>query len=236
MARRAAEIKLSVIEHDTLHGRIYQELRKALMSGAMRPGQALSYRSLAEALGTSPMPVRDAVRRLITERALEARPNRTIVVPKLSIERIEEVYKIRIALEGLAAEQAAARIQDRDIAELRGLEEEMEAAQKTGAVRKYVDLNWRFHFKIYGLAGMPQLTELIESLWLQIGPMINKQLAAFDHHQAAIDALARRDGPATREAIDKDLSEARETLIARMRTDQDEEEAKPVRARRSRLA
>jgi DNA-binding GntR family transcriptional regulator len=234
MARRAAEIKLAVIEHDTLHGRIYQELRKALMSGAVQPGQSLSYRGLADALGTSPMPVRDAVRRLITERALEARPNRTIIVPNLSIEQVEEVYKIRIELEGLASQEAAARVQDRDLTELRGLEEEMEAAQKAGNVRKYVDLNWRFHFKIYSLAAMPQLTDLIESLWLQIGPMINKQLAAFDHHQSAIDALARRDGPATRAAIAKDLSEARETLIARMRADQQTAEVKPVRAKRTR--
>jgi DNA-binding GntR family transcriptional regulator len=234
MARRAVEIKLSVIEHDTLHGRIYQELRKALMSGAVQPGQSLSYRGLADALGTSPMPVRDAVRRLITERALEARPNRTIIVPKLSIEQIEEVYKIRIELEGLATQEAAAKVTDRDLTELRGLEEEMEAAQKDGAVRKYVDLNWHFHFKIYGLAGMPQLTDLIESLWLQIGPMINKQLAAFDHHQAAIDALTRRDGAAARLAIAKDLSEARETLIARLRADQEEPAPKPARAGRAR--
>ncbi|HEX3917513.1 MAG TPA: GntR family transcriptional regulator [Caulobacteraceae bacterium] len=234
MARRAAQIKLQAIEHDTLHGRIYQELRKALMSGAVQPGQSLSYRGLADALGTSPMPVRDAVRRLITERALEARPNRTIIVPKLSARQIEEVYKIRIELEGLAAQEAAAKVTDRDLAELRGLEEDMEAAQRDGAVRKYVDLNWRFHFKIYGLAGLPQLTDLIESLWLQIGPMINKQLAAFDHHQAAIDALTRRDAAAARQAIAMDLSEARDNLIARMRAE--EAEAPPAPAVRTRRA
>jgi DNA-binding GntR family transcriptional regulator len=110
----------------------------------------------------------------------------------------------------------------------------MEAAQKAGNVRRYVDLNWRFHFKLYGLAGMPQLTELIESLWLQVGPMINKQLAAFDHHCAAIDALARGDGPATREAIAQDLAEARDVLTAQMDVEPDVA-AKPVRARRRRI-
>ena len=71
---------------------------------------------------------------------------------------------------------------------------------------------------------------------LQIGPMINKQLAAFDHHHAAIQALTRRDGAATCKAITSDLSEARETLIARMRAEQAEEDAKPVRTRRARLS
>ncbi|MEI9997539.1 MAG: GntR family transcriptional regulator [Rhizomicrobium sp.] len=229
MPRRAAEIKLATLEHDTLQGRAYDELRNALMTGTMLPGHVLSYRSLAKALGTSPMPVRDAVRRLITERALEARPNRTIAVPKLTREQVEEIYKIRITLEGLAAEEAAKAITDGDIAELRAFEEAMEAAQRTGNVRKYVDQNWRFHFKIYGLARMPQLTELIESLWLQIGPMINRQLAAFDHHQAAIKALVRRDGAATRAAVVMDLTEARNNLLRRMEAEATEPAA-PRRA------
>jgi DNA-binding GntR family transcriptional regulator len=218
MARRAAQISLSAIEQDTpMHARIYQELRRALMGGVMQPGQVLSYRSLADALGTSPMPVRDAVRRLITERALEARPNRTIMVPLLTPERVEEIYKIRISLEGLAAEEAAKHVTDKDLAELRAMENEMEAAQQSGNVRKYVDANWRFHFKIYGLSGLAQLIELIESLWLQIGPMINTQLAPFDHHNAAIEALAKRDGPAARDAIARDLGESRLTMTTRMR-------------------
>ena len=217
MARRAAQIKLTAIEQDApMHARIYDELRRALMAGAMQPGQVLSYRSLAEALGTSPMPVRDAVRRLITERALEARPNRTIAVPQLTAERVAEIYKIRISLEGLAAEEAAAHITDRDVAELKALESEMEAAQQAGAVRKYVDANWRFHFKIYRLSGLEQLIELIESLWLQIGPMINNQLAPFDHHNAAIKALEARDGAAARAAIAADLGESRETMLGKM--------------------
>jgi DNA-binding GntR family transcriptional regulator len=228
MARRAAQIKLSAIEQDTpMHARIYEELRKALMAGVMQPGQVLSYRSLAEALGTSPMPVRDAVRRLITERALEAQPNRTIMVPLLTPERVEEIYKIRISLEGLAAEEAARHVTDKDVAELQALENEMEAAQRSGAVRKYVDANWRFHFKVYGLAGLPQLIDLIESLWLQIGPMINTQLAPFDHHNAAIEALARRDGAAAREAMARDLGESRQTLLTRMRAEAEAPAAAP---------
>lgn len=216
MPRRAAEIKLATIEHDTLQARAYEELRNALMSGAMRPGHVLSYRSLAKALGTSPMPVRDAVRRLITERALEARPNRAIVVPQLTREQIEEIYKIRMSLEGLAAFESTKHVTDEDIAELKRYEEAMEAATHADNVRKYVDNNWRFHFKIYALAGMPQLLEIIKSLWLQIGPMLNTQLAAFDHHQSAIKALVRRDGEAARQAIAMDLGEARATLIKRM--------------------
>ncbi|WP_163521163.1 GntR family transcriptional regulator, partial [Klebsiella michiganensis] len=81
---------------------------------------------LADALGVSPMPVRDAVRRLIAERALEALPNRTIAVPNLDAERIGEIYKMRISLEGLAAEEAAAKINAKTLGELRLLQDQME--------------------------------------------------------------------------------------------------------------
>ena len=120
MARRSvANFQLATIERETLHERIYRELRRSLMAGVVRPGQPLSYRSLADALGVSPMPVRDAVRRLIAERALEALPNRTIAVPNLDAERIGEIYKMRISLEGLAAEEAAAKINAKTLGELR---------------------------------------------------------------------------------------------------------------------
>jgi len=239
MARRSAvKLQIGMVEHEMLHERIYRELRRALMSGAVRPGQSLSYRGLAEALGTSPMPVRDAVRRLISERALEALPNRTIAVPTLSPRNIDEIYKIRISLEGLATEEAAGRISDRVVGELETLEDQMEENLKAGDIRRYIDQNWRFHFKIYGAAEMPQLIELIESCWLQIGPLVSQQAPQthgadiFAHHRSAVEALKRRDGPAARAAITADLSDARIALLEAM--NRPEETVAAPRARRGR--
>jgi DNA-binding GntR family transcriptional regulator len=241
MARRSAvKLQIGMVERETLHERIYRELRRALMTGAVRPGQSLSYRGLAEALGTSPMPVRDAVRRLISERALEALPNRTIAVPTLSPRNVDEIYKIRISLEGLAAEEAAGRISDRVVGELETLEDQMEETLKAGDIRRFTDQNWRFHFKIYGAAEMPQLTEVIENFWLQIGPVIEQQAPQthgadiFAHHRSAVDALGRRDGPAARAAITADLADARIALLEAM--NRPEEAAPPSRARRTRKA
>jgi DNA-binding GntR family transcriptional regulator len=239
MARRsAAKLQIGMVEHETLHERIYRELRRALMSGAVRPGQSLSYRGLAEALGTSPMPVRDAVRRLISERALEALPNRTIAVPTLSTRNIDEIYKIRISLEGLAAEEAAGLVSDRLVGELETLEDQMEETLKAGDIRRFMDQNWRFHFKIYGAAEMPQLTEVIENFWLQIGPLVSQQAPQthgdiiFAHHRSAVGALKRRDGPAARAAIAADLADARIALLEAM--NRPKETVAPSRARRPR--
>ena len=72
------------IERETLNDRVYRELKNSIMAGAFKPGAELTLRSVAEALGTSFMPVRDAMRRLVTERGLEMRPSRTIAIPILS--------------------------------------------------------------------------------------------------------------------------------------------------------
>jgi DNA-binding GntR family transcriptional regulator len=214
----AAGFKFELVDRDTLHEQIYRELRRALMAGAVRPGQPLSYRSLAEVLGTSPMPVRDAVRRLITERALEALPNRTIIVPDLTAERIDEIYKIRLALEGLATEEAAARITPRIVRDLCAIEDQLEAALADGDVARFTDANWRFHFKIYAAAELPQLSEIIEGLWLQIGPSIWRQKphahveSIVRRHRSIIDALEAADGPRARAAVTEVLVNGREAL------------------------
>lgn len=220
MAKAESGFKFELVDRDTLHEQIYRELRRALMSGAVRPGQPLSYRSLADALGTSPMPVRDAIRRLVTERALETLPNRTIVVPDLTGERIDEIYKIRLALEGLAAEVAAGRMTPAAIKELRALEDQIEAALKAVDIKRFTELNWRFHFRIYAAAGLPQLSEIIEGLWLQVGPSIWRQkpqddaAAIAQRHRAVIDALAAGDATAARAAVVEILMRGREALVA----------------------
>jgi DNA-binding GntR family transcriptional regulator len=164
------------------------------------------------------MPVRDAVRRLITERALEALPNRTIIVPDLTAERIDEIYKIRLALEGLATEEAAARITPKAVRELRAVEGQIEAALADSHVGRFTDANWRFHFKIYAAAELPQLSEIIEGLWLQIGPSIWRQkpqshvASIVSRHNALIDALERGDAAGARAAVTDVLIAGREAL------------------------
>ena len=90
------------IERETLNDRVYRELKNSIMAGAFKPGAELTLRSVAEALGTSFMPVRDAMRRLATERGLEIRPSRTIAIPTLSAEEFLELRRVRVLLEGEA--------------------------------------------------------------------------------------------------------------------------------------
>lgn len=234
-ARLGADLKIKPIrtERDTLQEQIYRRLREVIMTGAIRPGEKLSYRGLADKLGTSPMPVRDAVRRLVSEHVLQVHANRTIGVPLPTRERLAEIYRIREVLEGLAAQEAALRVNKADIKALRIVEDELEAAHhaKDGPADDYLSLNERFHFSIYRMAQMPHLIEMIERLWLQTGPLLNftrSSLAGhviFNHHRAAVDALERGDQIRARQEIEGDIRDAFQILVAQLFPPADEAEA-----------
>src|ERR1700691_1403514 len=101
-----APADLSMLEpvgRETLQDQVYLQLRQALMAGSFRPGQALTLRSVAEALGVSQMPVRGALERLQAEGALVAQfSRRTLNVPELRLAELAELRDIRVELEGLA--------------------------------------------------------------------------------------------------------------------------------------
>ena len=83
--------QLAPVGRETVQDRVYTELRRALIGGLFEPSQVLTIRGLADALATSTMPVREAVGRLITEKALEALPNRSVRVPPITLERMDDL-------------------------------------------------------------------------------------------------------------------------------------------------
>src|SRR6202451_1581370 len=98
------------IARETVQERVYSALRDQLMRGGFEPGQKLKIAELAEAFGTSAMPVRDALNRLAVERALETLPSRTVRVPTLSKDALQDLRETRFAIEGLAISRAASNM------------------------------------------------------------------------------------------------------------------------------
>jgi len=214
------------VERDTMQERVYLELRQALMCGHFSPGEALIVRSLSDQFGTSHMPVRDALSRLVAEQALEVLPSRSVAVPVLSRERCADIQETRELLEGRAGALAAAEIEEGDIVALRALDLDMHAAIESRDVEGYVAANWRFHFTLYALSRRPVMLRMIESLWLQIGPSlrgcmddvarapaIDHQLTV-DHHAEMLAALSRRDAEGVRRAVAEDLRGLTDYLLA----------------------
>lgn len=217
---------LERISNDTLAMRVHRGLRDMLMTGQVQPGQKLTLRGLAEALGTSPMPVREAVHRLAVEGALEALPNRTIRVPVMTKSRFRELRTIRLVLEGLAVEAAAPSF---PAAALPGMVK-LNAVFAHSLDRRrpdYADAfraNKELHFMVYEAARMPHLSSMIESLWLQIGPVLYMSMLtrakerarspARDWHNGLIEALRDRDAGAARAALEGDLMSAGDHILA----------------------
>ncbi len=210
-----ASTDTSVADDEPMQARVYHRIRQALVSGQLSPGQSITIRALAAALGTSPMPVRGALQRLVAENALEARPNRSILVPKLTRARLEDLAGIRLVLEGYAAELAATRVSAEELAHLTDLVEQMDQLLDRRKARAYLLANGAFHLAIYRAARSETLLRVIEALWLQIGPSFinlftdrDMTLRLNDHHRAALEALRRRDPAGARKAVQDDIGYA----------------------------
>jgi DNA-binding GntR family transcriptional regulator len=211
------DFQVSKLERETLHDRAYLELKKAIMSGAIRPGATITIRAMATALGTSPMPVREALRRLVAERALEMLPTRSVTLPLMTAERFDEISRLRIALEGLATEAGAQHLSREALRRLQQAHTEMNRMKNVG---EYLAKNQEFHFTLYQAAGMPIALQMIESLWLQAGPLLNLAIAEYgfegaqDHHRELLDHLGKHNVKGARGAIEADITDAARIIRA----------------------
>jgi DNA-binding GntR family transcriptional regulator len=214
------------LKRQTLSANVYDQLRDLVMSGQMMPGEQISLRTAAEALGVSVMPVREAMQRLVAEQALELTPSRTLRVPRMTAAQFKEITTIRTNLEGLATELAASAPGGVALREITRWHDEfaaeMNAANPDGS--KLVTLNKEFHFAVYAAADMPVLLQMIEALWLRIGPILNYDLragsrrvgdkVAMSHHAALLAALKRRDGVKARAALQGDIESAADFILS----------------------
>lgn len=215
------------LDRQTLGERAYAQLADLLISGRLAPGERLSLRTAAEVLGVSIMPVREAVSRLVADRALEVMPNRAVRVPLMSVAQFRDLTKVRIAIEGHAAAQAALQRNDDDLAAIARAEEAMraESMKSRPDLPRAVELNKTFHFAVYEAARSPILVEIIRALWLKAGPVINLDLRANPERLAKGDAIrfhanvrkaiAAGDAAAAQAGIAADISGAAEVIVSR---------------------
>lgn len=213
--------QLAPVETANLHERVYLHLREALMAGKFRPGEPLTLRALAGALGTSVIPARDAVLRLSAERAL-VRAGRSVQVPVLERQQLQDILRFRVLLEGEAAALAAERATAEDVAAIEAANERVLRARQGRQLDRFLAANQRFHFAVYAGAHNDLLQSMIETLWLQIGPHLAYAAATrrvtdltgvdLTPHDRMIEAIRGRDGRAARAALRADLEDNRDVF------------------------
>ncbi|WP_420395380.1 GntR family transcriptional regulator [Nioella sp.] len=195
------------------HEAIYKKIRNMILFGEVLPGQGVTILGLKDAVGAGVTPVREAIRRLTAEGALEALGNRRVCVPELSPQRIDEIYYARFALEPKMAQLAAEKITQEGITLLETLDAKVDQAIETGNIEAYLESNFRFHFALYDMAGTPVLRKIVTSLWLQFGPSLRVVSGRFgtsnlpDMHSETIEALRRGDPAAAARAIEQDIQQ-----------------------------
>ncbi len=212
---------------DTLGAQVLAHLRSQLITGLVAPGDKLSLRPLALQLGVSMQPVRDAVARLVAERALEVTPKRSVRVPLMAVAQFRELTAIRLCVEGFAAELAARRRGSGEHAALRRFEAAFRRESKRRAPNfdAAIVANANLHFAVYRAAGMPALLAIIEGLWLRIGPVLNLDMrsgadrlgsgSAMACHAAMLAAIEGGDAAAACAALRQDIRSTAEYIEAR---------------------
>lgn len=215
--------EMKELNKDSLGHAIYGRVSQNLIRGKLQPNQKLTIRGLADSLGTSSTPVRDAVQRLLQDNALEQRSMRDLRVPVLTTAAYLEITAIRTELEGLAAAGAAAVAQEKDVAMLKRIVLRNEEASAAGKWPLAIEMNQKFHFALAEIADMPILLGVLSRLWLRTGPLISGYYAKthndmVEQHHQIIAACETHDSAAARAAMRADIEKPRDGITQYIQT------------------
>lgn len=223
MVEKSWASTVDILGRDTLNERIYRRLRELVLSGDAPAGVRLDENSLAERLGVSRTPLREAIGKLVKDGLVEYRPYQGNFVKKFTIEQVRELFEVREALEGLAARLAVHRLSDARLATLTAILDEVDAALRDDDMEAYALTDRRFHQAIAEYSGNHMLIEFLERLGDQIqvarlkanrDPDVVKRTA---HERPQIlAALRARDGEQAARLMEQHIEGVKVALLAQL--------------------
>lgn len=189
-----------VVTKVILHREAYKAIRKAILNGRYRPGARLIVRELAEELGLSPTPIKEALAALEREGLVKSTPHKGYQVFKPSLEDAQEIYELRESLEGLAARLATLRGGEGLVNALTALWEKQREAADRRDLEAYGDFDIGFHRTLWEAAGNKRLRHIAENLDGQVRLLISTSAAvpgrlplSIEEHRRIIEAIRKRD-------------------------------------------
>ncbi|MFQ5846083.1 MAG: GntR family transcriptional regulator [Candidatus Methylomirabilales bacterium] len=213
-----------------LREEVYDTLRQAIVRGELAPGIRIVETELAGRLGISRTPIREAMRRLEAEGFLSKGPGSSLVVSEMSLEEVEETFRIRAVLEGFAARLAAERATPEGIAKVEEVLRRSEALVGTEAPERLLSWNTRFHDGLNALSGSAQLQQLLQvihdkilryrRITLEVGRARKQWL---QEHWAILQAIKDRDPEQAERLVAEHVHRKKETLLAHLKAREDEE-------------
>jgi DNA-binding GntR family transcriptional regulator len=202
--------------HEVTYGR----LRDLVLFGHLEPGQPVTIQGLIDHLGAGMTPVREAIRRLTAEGALTLQGNRRVVVPRLTVDALDQMAFVRLAVEPHLARLATAGLTANLIARLEAIDRGIDLAMSEGDVPGYLEGNHQFHFTLYDASNAPVLEDIARSLWLRFGPSLRVVAAHYgtqnlpDQHGQALAAMRAGDPDAVAHAVHDDIAQGVEQVRA----------------------
>ena len=228
--------KLGPIQLDSyqpLREVVCETLRDAVRRGVLQPGERLMEIQLAEDLGVSRTPVREAIRKLEMEGYVIMMPRRGTYVADLSIRDINEVFEIRTSLESLASGLASERITEDELEKLQRLLVEIGAYIKNGDMDSIVRTDTEFHDLLYQASRNTRLVGIISNLREQLTRFRTKSMsfpgrlkATLEEHRKIVEAIAQGDEKAARKAAEHHMEKSEQTLLASMKANDKRDNSK----------
>ena len=217
---------LSPIQLDSyrpLRELVCETIRQAIVDGVFSPGERLMEIQLADEMGVSRTPVREAIRKLELEGFVVMIPRRGTYVADISIKDINEVYEIRTSLEVLAAGLAAERISDEELETMQRLLVEIGQHIEDGNIEKIVEIDTAFHDVLYKASRNKRLAGIINNLREQITVIRRRSMMypgrlqnTMEEHRILVDSIAAHDVDRAQNAAGLHMENAEHTLLKDM--------------------
>lgn len=195
-------------ENKSLTSLIFEKIREDILNGRYATGDKLVEIKLADELGVSRTPVREALKQLELDGLVDNIPNRGVVVKGISKKDIDDILAIRLSIEGLVGQWSAERILDHEIKELEEIYDLMEFYSQKGDVDKIFELNTKFHETLYQTTKSRYLEGVLNDFQLFIKTARNSSLksegriqSALEEHRQIVEALKNHDVEAARNAL-----------------------------------
>ena len=219
--------RLQPINFDTyqpLREAVCETLRDAIRRGILEPGERLMEVQLADELGISRTPVREAIRKLEQEGYVIMMPRRGTYVSDVSVSDVKEIFEIRSALESLATGLAARRIEPDELETLQKLLVEIEGYIAKNDMDKIVETDIKFHELLYQVSRNDRLVAIIHNLKEQLARFRTLSMSypgrlqeTLEEHSDMVEAIANGDVSAARDAAEHHMERAEKTLLKAMR-------------------
>lgn len=210
--------------YQPLREAVCETLRDAIRKGVLEPGERLMEVQLAEELGISRTPVREAIRKLEQEGYVIMMPRRGTYVSDISTSDVKEIFEIRSALESLATGLAARRIEPDELETLQNLLTEIQGYIAKNDIEKIVETDIKFHGLLYQVSRNERLVSIISNLKEQLARYRTLSMSypgrlqeTMEEHSEMVEAIANGDVSAARDAAEHHMERAEETLLKAMR-------------------